>query len=79
MKIKKCGCSDDLGRDVLEIVNYVQIFLIALVLLSMMYVMLSLSQLMQKRCENGQECFDKMISDASAKPLVKTKKIVKRE
>lgn len=43
LKVKKCQCSEDLARDVLEVVNYVQMFLLGLALLLMVHVMFTIA------------------------------------
>ncbi len=39
LKVKKCACSQDTARDVLEIFNYIQIFLLAFIFVMMVYMM----------------------------------------
>jgi hypothetical protein len=46
LKVQKCACSQHLARDVLEIVNYIQLFLIALTFILMIYFMFSFSQIL---------------------------------
>lgn len=40
LKVKKCQCSESMTRDVLEVVNYVQVALLIFMLLTVFYVMM---------------------------------------
>jgi hypothetical protein len=43
LKQKNCKCSNDTARDILEIINYIQIFLIVLGLLIMIHVIFTIA------------------------------------
>lgn len=45
LKRKKCECSEDLARDILEIINYIQLFVLIFTVLVMIYFMMVLNKM----------------------------------
>lgn len=48
LKVKKCRCSENMARDILEFVNYIQIFLVIFSLLLIVHAMFAISQALSK-------------------------------
>jgi hypothetical protein len=55
LKVEKCECSAHVARDVLEIVNYIQMFLIALAFILMIYFMFTISQVAPKLATSAKK------------------------
>ncbi len=60
LKKEKCECSENVARDVLEIVNYIQLALVILSLLMMIYAMFIVSNYLKKNDIKSDELIAKI-------------------
>lgn len=55
LKVQKCKCSEDMARDILEFVNYIQMFLVIFSLLVMVHAMFTVAKYMSDMSPEQQK------------------------
>lgn len=63
LKQKKCACSESMARDILEIVNYIQVFLVVVSLVMMIHVMFTIAYV-YKRSESLRSAMRRLSKSA---------------